>query len=152
MYLVRSYIYSVSYYLYSVRSYIYIQSHLICIQSDLIYIQAHLICIQSDLTYIQSHIQSSFLHSVSHTVRENIVQQILSCSRFRNNQIELRNIEYKNTIQKIEYWHIYIYLRILSRTFTIHRTAGGRDRLSLSSQILRHWPGDNFRNLIFAHN
>ena len=49
-------------------------------------------------------IQSSFLHSVSHTMREDIVPQVLSCSRFRNNQTELRKRQipkYKNTENRI---------------------------------------------------
>ena len=97
----------------------YIQSRLICIQSHLINIQFHLICIQSHLIYIQSRfIQSSFLYSVSHTVWQDIVPQILSCSRFGNNQIELRkrqiqkykNMENrilnsnKNIVEKTETW------------------------------------------------
>ena len=46
-------------------------------------------------------IQSSFLYSVSHTVWEEIVPQILSC-RFRNNQTELRKPKkYKNTENRI---------------------------------------------------
>ena len=49
-------------------------------------------------------IQSSFLYSVSHVVREDIVPHILLCSRFRNNQIELRKSQiqkYKNTENRI---------------------------------------------------
>ena len=77
LYSVISYKYSVSSYLYSVTSYIYIFSILY------IYIYS-----------ISSHfIQSSFLYSVSHTLREDIVPHILPCSRFRNNQIELRKCQ-----------------------------------------------------------
>ena len=49
-------------------------------------------------------IQSSFLYSVSHTVREAISLQVLSCNRFRNNQIELRKRQIpkdKNTENRI---------------------------------------------------
>ena len=70
MYSVLSHLYSVSSYLYSVTSSIYSVS-----------------------CYF---IQSSFLYSVSHIVKEDIVPHILSCSRFRNNQTELR----KRQIQK----------------------------------------------------
>ena len=59
-----------------------------------------------------------FLYSVSHTVREHVVPQILSCGRFRNNLIESRkfqiqnykNIENgilnsnKNIVEKTETW------------------------------------------------
>ena len=80
-YLVLNYLYSASSYLYSASSYLYSVS-----------------------SYF---IQSSFLYSVSNIVREDIVPHILPCSRFRNNQYELRKRQiqkYKNTkIQKTEY-------------------------------------------------
>ena len=76
---------SVLNYLYSVSSYSYSFISYIC----------------SVLSYL---IQSSFLYSVSHTLQENIVPHILSCSRFRKNQIELRKRQiqkYKNTENRI---------------------------------------------------
>ena len=82
---VSSYLYSVSSYIYSIRSYIY--------------------SVWSYLYLVSSYfIQFSLLYSVAHTVREDIVPQILSCSRFRNNQIELtkRQIQkYENTENRI---------------------------------------------------
>ena len=73
------YQYSVTSYLYSVSSYLYLVTSYIC----------------SVWSYF---IQSSVLYSLSHTVREDIVPHILSCSRSRNNQIELR----KREIQKMQ--------------------------------------------------
>ena len=125
--------------MYSVSSYIYIQSHLIYIQSHLIYIQSHMysvssyiyifsliIFIFSQILYIFSLILFLFSHILyifsffvfSRTVREDIVPQVLSSSRFRNNQIELRkrriqkdkNTENrilnsnKNVVEKAETW------------------------------------------------
>ena len=78
MYSATSYIYSFPSYLYSVTPYIYSVS-----------------------SYF---IQSSFLYSVSHIVQEDILPQTLSCSRFRNNQNELRKRQiqkYKNTENRI---------------------------------------------------
>ena len=90
LYSVWSYIYSASSYLYSVSSYLYSVTS----------------CIYPVLYSVSSYfIWSSILYSVSHTLRENIVPQVIPCSRFKNNQIELRNVKYKNSkIQKIEYW------------------------------------------------
>ena len=83
MCLVLNYSYSVPSYLYSVISYIYIFSILYIYIYIYIYIYS-----------ISSHfIQSSFLYSVSHTLREDIVPHILPCSRFKNNQIELRKCQ-----------------------------------------------------------
>ena len=45
-----------------------------------------------------------FLYSVSHTVQEDIVLQILLCSRFKNSQIKLRKCQiqkYKNKEKRI---------------------------------------------------
>ena len=78
LYSARSHKYSVSYYLYSVRSYLYL-------------ISSYLYSVRSYIYSVSSYfIQSSYLYSISHTMREDIVSQILSCNRFRNNQIELR--------------------------------------------------------------
>ena len=41
------------------------------------------------------------MYSVSHTVRKDIVPQILSCSRFRDNQIEQRKRQIKSTENRI---------------------------------------------------
>ena len=56
----------------------------------------------------------------------------------------------------------FFYLRFLSRTFTIHRTAGEARGylfnsspslpLPSASQTLRHWPGDYCRDLTSIHN
>ena len=89
----------------------YIQPHLICTRSDMIYIFSLILFVFSQIFDIFFYIFSLilfysvfFLYSVSRTVREGIVQQVLPCSRFRNNQIELSNVKCKNTkIQKIEY-------------------------------------------------
>ena len=96
---VLNYLRSVSSYLYSVSSYIYsIRSHIYSIRS-------HIYSVWSYLYLVSSYfIQFSLLCSVSHTVQEDIVPQILSCSRFRNNQIELtkRQIQkYENTENRI---------------------------------------------------
>ena len=87
----RSYIYSVLSYLYSVISYKYSLSSYLYSVTSYIYIFSILyIYIYS----ISSHfIQSSCLYSISHTLREDIVPHILPCSRFRNNQIELRKCQ-----------------------------------------------------------
>ena len=53
----------------------------------------------SHILYILSYtsfIQSSFLYSVWHTMREDIVPQILSCNRFRH-KLNNENAKYKNT-------------------------------------------------------
>ena len=57
-----------------------------------IYIESHLIYMQYHLTLLSLF----FLYSVSHIAREDILSQTLSCSRFTNNQIELR----KRQVQK----------------------------------------------------
>ena len=99
MYSVRSYIYSVSSNLYSVRSYLY------SVSSNLYSVRTYFYSVSSYMYSVSSYfIQSSFLYSVSHVVREDIVPHILSCSRFRNNQIELRKSQiqkYKNTENRI---------------------------------------------------
>ena len=146
LYSVSSYIYSVSSYMYSISSYIQIQSHpifnlILFVFSQILYIfslilfafipilysvSSYLYSVISFMYSVSSYfIQSSFLYSVSHTVRETNSPQVLSCNRFRNNQIELRkrqeykNIKNKNTetqkqtkIQKIQYWLV---IRILQK-------------------------------------
>ena len=77
---VLNYLYLVSSCLYSVWSYLY-----------------------SVTSYIYS-VSSYFLDSVSHAVQQDIVPHILPCSKFRNNQIEIRNRqiqEYQNTKNRI---------------------------------------------------
>ena len=52
---------------------------------------AHLLFLFGHILYLLLYtpfIQSSLLYSVSHTMREDIVPLVLSCNRFRNNQIE----------------------------------------------------------------
>ena len=101
------YLCSVLNYLYSVISciyiyiYIYIFSLILFVFSHIIYLYIYNIYI-----YIYMYISilalfySVFLYSISHTVREDFVPQILSCSRFRNNQVEIRKCQiqkYKKT-------------------------------------------------------
>ena len=85
-------LYSISSYLYSVTSYIYsVSSYLYSVTSFIYSVSSYLI-------------QSSFLYSVSRTLRQDIVQQVLSCSRFRNNKTELRRRQIqkdKNTKNRI---------------------------------------------------
>ena len=60
---------------------------------------AHLLFLFSHILYILSYtsfIQSSFLYSVWHTMREDIVPQILSCNRFRH-KLNNENAKYKDT-------------------------------------------------------
>ena len=81
---------------------LFIFSHILQICSLILFVFSHILYIHIQyLIYIyiyiysiSSHfIQSSFLYSVSHTLREDIVPHILPCSRFKNNQIELRKCQ-----------------------------------------------------------
>ena len=61
---------------------------------------AHLLFLFGHILYLllyTSFIQSSFLYSVSHTMREDIVPLVLSCNRFRNNQTEYWKRQIQNT-------------------------------------------------------
>ena len=61
---------------------------------------AHLLFLFGHILYLllyTSFIQSSFSYSVSHTMREDIVPLVLSCNRFRNNQIEYWKRQIQNT-------------------------------------------------------
>ena len=87
---------------------LYIFSLVLFVFGQILYIFSLIVFLFSHILYIYSFssyfTQSSFLYSVSHTVREDVVLQILSCSRFRNIQIEIRKRQIKNTnIHKIEY-------------------------------------------------
>ena len=88
-------------------------SHILYIFSLILFVFSHILYIYSGSTWmysVTSYIysvspgfsQSSCLYSVSHTVREVIVPQILLRGRFRNNQIELR-IEIWKTLQESVY-------------------------------------------------
>ena len=95
---------------------IFIQSHMFSLVSFVFAVSSYIYSVSSYF------IQSSFLYSVSRTVREDIVSKVLSCSRFKNNQTELRKRQiqkYKNTenkilnsnrniIEKTETWKNYI--------------------------------------------
>ena len=77
---------------------LFIFSHILQIFSLILFVFSHVLYIHIQyLIYIYSisshFIQSSFLYSVSHTLREDIVPHILPCSRFRNNQTELRKCQ-----------------------------------------------------------
>ena len=79
---------------------LFVFSQILQIFSLILFVFSHILYIHIQyLIYIyiysiSSHfIQSSFLYSVSHTLREDIVPHILPCSRFRNNQTELRKCQ-----------------------------------------------------------
>ena len=106
LYSVWSYIYSVSFYTYSVSSYLYsISSRLYSVSCYIYSVSSYLYSVRYHVYSVSSYfIQSSFLYSVSHTVWDDIVPQMLSFIRFRNNQIELTKRQmqkWKNTENRI---------------------------------------------------
>ena len=98
LYIFNLVLYTFSLNLFIFSQILYIFSLILFAFSPILYlISSYLYSVTSFIYSVSSYfIQSSFLYSVSRTVREDIVPQVLSCSRFRNNQTELR----KRQIQK----------------------------------------------------